>query len=205
MDLKSLSIEQLDGIKEIANIGSGHAATALSQLTKKKVMVSVPQVKIIKVEEMDSLFPRPDEVVVGALVNFLGDITGRVLLIFPRNEACVLTDSLISEKERSPGVFTEFERSYFKEISNIVIGSYITALANFLDFLILPSVPALVVDNALSVLSSVHLNFSEDKDYLFCVETLFHFDDNKSSLHGYFLLLPDSGSLEEILKAFNLL
>ena len=52
MDLTKLDERQLDGIKEIANIGSGHAATALSQLTKKKVMVNVPQVKILNVENL---------------------------------------------------------------------------------------------------------------------------------------------------------
>ncbi|GAH69692.1 unnamed protein product, partial [marine sediment metagenome] len=76
MNLKNLSERQLDSIKEIANIGSGHAATALSQLTKKKVMVKVPEVKILKVEELPSLFPEPEEIVVGILINFLGDITG---------------------------------------------------------------------------------------------------------------------------------
>ncbi|OQX56123.1 MAG: hypothetical protein B5M53_03060 [Candidatus Cloacimonas sp. 4484_209] len=205
MDLKKLDARQLDSIKEIANIGSGHAATALSQLTKRKVMVNVPEVKILNVEDLPSLFPEPEEVVVGALINFLGDITGRVLLVFPKNETSLLTNSLLTDENKSPGVFSEYERSYFKEISNIVIGAYITALANFLGFLILPSVPALVVDNALAVLSSAHLDFSKEKDLLFCVETQFFFDGGSTSLHGYLLLLPDAISLEVILKGFGLL
>lgn len=205
MNLKNLSERQLDSIKEIANIGSGHAATALSQLTKKKVMVKVPEVKILKVEELPSLFPEPEEIVVGILINFLGDITGRILLIFPKDETSLITDTLLSDDVKSQGVFNEYVQSYFKEIANIVIGAYLTALANFLGFLILPSVPALAVDNALAVLSSAHLDFSEDKDYIFCVETLFFFEGGTTKLHGYLLLLPDPGSLEVILKAFNLL
>jgi len=205
MDLTKLNEDQLDSIKEIANIGSGHAATALSQLTKRKVMVNVPEVKILNVEEITSLFPESEEIVVGILINFLGDITGRVLLVFPENETSLLTNALIPDKGKHPGGFSEYEQSYFKEISNIVIGAYITALANFLNFLILPSVPALVVDNALAVLSSAHLDFSKNKNLLFCVETLFYFDGGAATLHGYLLLLPDPGSLEVILKAFNLL
>ena len=205
MDLTQLNERQLDSIKEISNIGSGHAATALSQLTKKKVMVSVPEVKVLKVEQLPSLFPEAEEIVVGILINFLGDITGRVLLVFPKNETSLLTDTLLSDEKISPGIFNEYERSYFKEIANIVIGAYMTALANFLGFLILPSVPALVIDNALAVLSSAHLDFSKDKDMLFCVETLFYFDGNSTKLHGYLLLMPDTASLEIILKGFNLL
>jgi chemotaxis protein CheC len=206
MDLKKLDARQLDSIKEIANIGSGHAATALSQLTKKRVMVNVPEVKVLKVEQLQSIFPETDEVVVGILINFLGDITGRILLVFPKKEASLLADSLLSEKvKKNDKEFNEYERSYFKEIANIVIGAYVTALANFLGFLILPSVPALVVDNALAVLSSAHLDFSKDKNLLFCVETLFYFDGGATKLHGYLLLLPDTGSLEVILKGLNLL
>ncbi len=205
MDLKKLTERQLDSIKEIANVGSGHAATALSQLTKRKVMVNVPQVKIINVEELPKLFPEPEEIVVGILINFLGDITGRVLLIFPKNETSLLTDALLSHEISNPNVFSEYEKSYFKEIANIVIGAYVTALANFLGFLILPSVPALVIDNALAVLTSAHLDFSRDKDLIFCVETLFFFDGKSAPLHGYLLLLPDPASLEVILKAFKLM
>lgn len=205
MDLKKLNERQLDSIKEVANIGSGHAATALSQLTKRKVMVNVPEVKILNVEELSSLFPESEEVVVGVLINFLGDITGRILLVFPKNETSLLTDTLLTKENKSQGVFNEYERSYFKEIANIVIGAYVTALANFLGFLILPSVPALAVDNALAVLSSAHLDFSKNKELLFCVETQFFFDGGATTLHGYLLLLPDPVSLEIILKAFALL
>jgi chemotaxis protein CheC len=205
MDLKNLNEKQLDTIKEMANIGSGHAATALSQLTKKKVMVNVPKVKIISVDELPSLFPETEEIVIGNLVNFLGDITGRILLVFPKKEAAILTDMLLPDKSKITGDFNEYERSYFREISNIVIGAYVTALSNFLGFLILPSVPALAIDNAVAVLTSVHLDFSKDKDYLLCVETMFFFEGGSTTLHGYLLFFPDPASLEVILKAFNLL
>lgn len=205
MDLKKLNERQLDSIKEIANIGSGHAATALSQLTKKRVMVNVPEVKVLNVEQIQLLFPETDETVVGILINFLGDITGRILLILPKKEASLLASLLVSEESTNSLDFNEYEKSYFKEIANIVIGAYLTALANFLGFLILPSVPALVIDNALSVLSSTHLDFSKDKNLLFCVETLFYFNGGATKLHAYLLLLPDPGSLEVILKGFNLL
>jgi len=38
----NLTDEQKDALSEVGNIGAGHAATALSQLIKKKVMISVP-------------------------------------------------------------------------------------------------------------------------------------------------------------------
>ena len=41
-DLDSL---RRDGLREVATIGAGHAATALSQLTDRRIMISVPQVR----------------------------------------------------------------------------------------------------------------------------------------------------------------
>src|SRR6266513_3369971 len=42
-----LSTARLDALREVANIGAGHAATALSTLTGTRIMISVPMVNIV--------------------------------------------------------------------------------------------------------------------------------------------------------------
>jgi hypothetical protein len=37
---------QLDALREVANIGAGHAATALSQMTNRTIMIAVPEVNV---------------------------------------------------------------------------------------------------------------------------------------------------------------
>ena len=39
-DLKSLKPVQVDALREVANIGAGHAATALSQMTGSTIMMN---------------------------------------------------------------------------------------------------------------------------------------------------------------------
>ena len=46
---------EIDALKEVANIGAGHAATALSQLTKRRIMIDVPNVQICTLEEAASV------------------------------------------------------------------------------------------------------------------------------------------------------
>jgi len=41
-DVRDLKERQIDALREVANIGAGHAATALSQLTNCRIMISVP-------------------------------------------------------------------------------------------------------------------------------------------------------------------
>ena len=78
-------------------------------------------------------------------------------------------------------------------------------LGEFLDVLILPSVPGMVVDMVGAVLSSVVLEFGSEKDTIICLETEFSFSSDSRSLKAYFLLLPDVASLRIIFKKLNLL
>ena len=47
-DVRDLKALQLDALREVANIGAGHAATALSQMTNRTIMISVPEVNILR-------------------------------------------------------------------------------------------------------------------------------------------------------------
>jgi chemotaxis protein CheC len=78
------------------------------------------------------------------------------------------------------------------------------ALGELLGLLILPSVPGMIIDMVGAVLSSVVIEFGKEKDFIFCIETEFDFSDTNKPLRTYFLLLPDTTSLELILKKLNL-
>jgi chemotaxis protein CheC len=49
-DVRDLKEPQLDAMREVANIGAGHAATALSQMTNRKIMINVPRVNVRPLE-----------------------------------------------------------------------------------------------------------------------------------------------------------
>src|SRR3989442_3074435 len=86
-DVRDLKELQIDALREVANIGAGHAATALSQLTNRKIMISVPQINIVRLEEVPDLLGNPQDVVAAVLMHMLGDLTGRTLLLFPESVA----------------------------------------------------------------------------------------------------------------------
>ncbi|MFO8062508.1 MAG: chemotaxis protein CheC [bacterium] len=203
MDLKELKDFQLDGIKEISNIGGGHAATVLSQLINRKVMVTVPKVHLVSSEDIPRMIDSNDDIVTGVLLKFLGDLTGRTLLVFPRDQSMLLVDMIMGREEGSTTILTDIEQSAIKEVANIVIGSYLTSLSDFLNMLILPSVPNLVIDVASAVLTSAYLDFSKDKDIVFAVETEFVFPDDQETLNGYLFLLPDPVSLKKLIDFLN--
>src|SRR6478672_766563 len=100
-DLRSLKPNQLDALREVANIGAGHAATALSQMIGETIMISVPKISIARLEDVPPQVASPDEPVAAVLMQMLGDLTGRTLLVFPRRTALRLAALLCRRPERS--------------------------------------------------------------------------------------------------------
>lgn len=200
-DLKEL---QLDALKEVANIGAGHAATALSQLTNRRIMINVPEIEITRLEDIPETFGDPEAVVAAVMMHVLGDLTGRTLLLLPEENAWLLCDLLLRRPAGTTDTIGPLEESSLKEAGNILAGAYLNALSDFMGMMLLPSVPSLVVDLAGAVLTTAFLNFGQDRDFVFCVETNFHFTEAGRTLTGHFLLLPDLASLRAIFEAIRL-
>lgn len=203
-DIRDLKELQLDALREVENIGAGHAATALSQMLNRQVMISVPRIAVTRLEEVADLLGDPGEVVAAILLHMLGDLTGRTLLVFPEPAAKRLCDLLLRRQLGTTQQFGMLEQSSLKEAGNILCGAYMNALSAFMGMMLLPSVPSLVIDSSAAVLTSTYLNFGSDRDFVFCVETRFTFSTDEEELAGYFLLVPDFASLRAILQAVRL-
>ena len=199
-DLRSLKAIQLDALREVANIGAGHAATALSQMVGETIMISVPTINVSRLEDIPPQVAERDEPVAAVLMHMLGDLTGRTLLVFPRSTAVRLA-GLLLRREPEGEDFTEMEQSAIKEAGNILSSAYMNALSDFMGMMLLPSPPSLAVDMSTAVLTTAYLQFGSDKDYVFCVESEFLMGDLDERMRGFFLLLPDPASLQAILKA----
>ena len=200
-DIRSLKPNQLDALREVANIGAGHAATALSQMTGCTIMISVPTINIAKLEDVPPQVSGPEEPVAAVLMHMLGDLTGRTLLVFPKPTAIRLSELMLRRPHGSSKDLGELEQSAIKEAGNILSGAYMNALSDFMGLMLLPSPPSLAVDMSDAVLTTAYLQFGSDRDYVFCVESEFYLQDIGERLRGFFLLLPDYASLQAILKA----
>ena len=111
-DIRSLKAIQLDALKEVANIGAGHAATALSQMIGGTIMISVPTINISRLEEIPPQVAEPDEPVAAVLMHMLGDLTGRTMLVFPRSSALRLAESALEEALEAAENLGNFDRRF---------------------------------------------------------------------------------------------
>jgi len=200
-DIRSLKALQLDALREVANIGAGHAATALSQMIGGTIMISVPTINVSRLEEVPPQVSAPEEPVAAVLMHMLGDLTGRTLLVFPKPTAVRLAELMLRRPAGSSVELGEMEQSAIKEAGNILSSAYMNALSDFMGMMLLPSPPSLAVDMSTAVLTTAYLQFGSDRDYVFCVESEFYMTDVDEKLRGFFLLLPDPASLQAILRA----
>lgn len=203
VDAQKLTAVERDALREVANIGAGHAATALSQMTGRKIMIDVPEVSVRRLEEATDLIGSPETIVAAILMHMMGDMTGRTLLVLPEDCARSLCTILLRTAEPGLG-FSEMQRSTLMETGNILCSAYLNALSDFMGMMLLPSVPALVVDQAGAVLTTAYLNFGHARDHVICVDTAFRVEGSTEELHGQFILMPDLGSLTAIFDAIHL-
>jgi chemotaxis protein CheC len=205
VDLHSLKAVQLDALREVANMGAGHAATALSTMTGEVIMINVPTITIAQLDELPSqIVAKPEEPVAVVVMDMLGDLTGRTLLVFPEKTALRLAELMLMRPRGTSPTITPLEESAVKEAGNILSAAYMNALAEFMSLTLLPSPPALAVDMARAVVGAAFLHGGAQRDVVFCVESEFQLREDGERLHGYFLLLPDAVSLQRILQVINL-
>jgi chemotaxis protein CheC len=200
-DVRNLSRAALDALREVANIGAGHAATALSQITGQRIMISVPQINVTAIEDVPNQIGAAEEPVAAVAIRVEGDITGLTLLVFPQPTAKRIASLMMGG--RAVAQFGAIEESALKEAGNILSAAYLNALAEFLGMRILNSPPQLAVDMSDAVLSSTYVETSGGASHVFCVESEFQLQDDAAPLRGFFLLLPDPPSLRAMLTAIR--
>lgn len=200
-DIRKLKALQLDALREVANIGAGHAATALSQMTDHTIMISVPQINISALEDIPNQVGTDEEPVAAVLMKILGDLTGLALLVFPQRTALRVAGLMM--KRTDVTTLGEIEQSALREAGNILSAAYLNALSEFMGMILLPSPPSLAIDMSDAVMSSTFVEMAQGAEYVFCVETEFRLKELNESLRGFFLLMPDLGSLTAMLRAIR--
>lgn len=191
---------QIDVLKEIGNIGAGNAATALSKLISKEVDMNVPLVKVVGLNEIADFVGGPENVVVAVFLRIQGDISGNMFFIMSMESAKTLLTDMMGTRSGDPE-FSELEISAINEIGNILIGSYLSSLADFTKLSLQPSVPALAIDMAGAILSYGLLELSNSSDYALAIDTVF-FQGNEE-VEGHFFFLPDPDYLGKIFSALG--
>lgn len=199
LTLEEMSTTYYDVLKEIGNIGAGNATTALASLLQSKVDMAVPKVMVLDFKDVGAMLGGEEQELVAAYLGVEGDITGSILFLTKKESAMMVAQKMLGEY--FSGEMGEMEISAVKEVSNIITGSYLNALASLTGLTIYPSVPDLAIDMAGAVLSVPAIEFGIVGDKILLIESQL---SNEIEMEGFFIMVPDVDSYEKILRSLGI-
>ncbi|MCL4554877.1 MAG: chemotaxis protein CheC [Actinobacteria bacterium] len=197
MKIGQLSELQLDAIRELGNIGAGHAATALSQLTDNPIGISSPTLEIVPFSDVPNVFGGPERLVGAVFVKLLGDAHANMLFMADRDSSLGLVDMMRGRPPKTAKSFGLEEEKLLTHTASILIAAYAAAIGRMTDLSVLPNTPHFALDMAGAVLESVAIQMSFLSDETIFVRTIFTSED--ASVDTALLFLPDTEALEVIL------
>lgn len=135
-----LRLEEKDVIGELGNISMASAATALSGLLRKRVEIAVPEVELVDLQEVETLFPEKHLLV---KVVYREGFEGDNILLVKEEDARIMVSLMMGGdgKEDLPETLGELEASAVGEAMNQMMGSASTAMSEFLNLRISISPP----------------------------------------------------------------
>ena len=186
--------KQMDAIREVVNIGAGHAATNLSALTGLTVMISVPRIQWAGSASAAGLPGSGDLVVISVPITGVSELGGERAALILATETALRMVALMLRRDPSRHVEVgELERSALMEMGNIVCAAYVGVLGTFLGKGVMIGTPEMLL--------GPREELGEQAAHGLVIETDFTFLD--TTFEGVFVLSHSDVSFGSLLTALG--
>lgn len=197
-----------DILKELFNISVGKSASILSEIINRKILLNVPNLKILdlknKWEELDKYLPN---VLHGTMmvssISFKKELTGKANLIFPADKMRTFINLCLNENNKNCFCdmnFTDIDFDVIKEIGNIILNSIIGEIGNYLNLKLTYTLPEVKVFNKEDFKKTM-----ESKEYMHILMLYITFNIDNSQISGAIIINLTLSSLNEILNKIEMI
>lgn len=193
-----LDAMEIDTLREIGSIGTGNAATSLSQMLGCEVRITLPEVRIMGYNEAIDWIGGPEAITAGVLVGISGEINGIMLSVQPLEFVNLIMSHMLDKELTSYEQMEDLERSALIEIGNIMISTFINALSGLAGISVELSVPSMTVDMQGAILAVPMAEYGGQTDYLMTIGSNFMIHNHEVPCR--LLLSPDVRSLNYLLR-----
>jgi chemotaxis protein CheC len=194
MELTSV---QHDALTELINIGYGRAAGALSELTGYRVSLEVPQINMLRIEEVSAQLAALIQGDVASVNQvFSGPLSGNALLMLDDKASRALS-GLLSDDQNQSDTFDSGDREIITEVGNILLNACLGVFGNLLQVQVSFSVPRLAVATVGTVLRSLTVE-SRELQYGLMIHTRFRLRSN--DVTGFLVIVLGITSLDRLLR-----
>ena len=189
---------EIDTLKEIGSIGTGNAATSLSQILGKAVRITLPEVRIMEYNEAIEWIGGPETVTAGVLVKMGGQLNGIMLSVQQLDFVNMVLDSMLGTHIEDYSQLDEMGRSALIEIGNIMISTFINALSSLANISVDLTVPAFALDVQGAILAVPMAEYGGASDYIMTIGGNLSCEGREMPCR--LLLSPDIRSLNFLLR-----
>ena len=212
LDLSSFNHLQLDAIREVGNIGTGNAATALSKLLSCMVEMDVPKADLVSIYSLSEYYGDPDETVAAGFVRSLGEFGCSLIFIQKEEDSNVMVDLLLRQ-QFGEGIPKELPQemldSALSEVSNIILSSFLNAINMLIGANHQISVPGVARDMLSSILDVAVSMFGQMGEMALVVTTELRLSGSDMpegrGISSNIIMLPDPDALELLLRKLQVL
>ena len=199
---EDLNEMHLDVLKEIGNIGSGNASTALSAMIGKEIKIKMPAVEILEFQEAVEHCGSPEELRAAVLIRLKDDISGMILLMVTQEFAEVILNIFFQKENIDLLSLDEGDISALTEIGNIMGSSYMSAIATLAELRVGVEIPIFTVDMLGAIMSVPVIEFGEVGDKMLCIDKSIEIDG--VSIKSNLMLIPTVDSLSFLFKRLGI-
>ncbi len=195
-----LNQEQQDALTELINIAFAKTAASLSDLTGHRVLLDVPKVDIIPIEEMSrklGAFIQGEVATVHQI--FTGTLAGDAMLVLNADGASMLVN-LLTGQERPEIRVDATGREVLTEIGNILLNACLGMFGNLLKVHVSFSVPRLFIEDVEAMMDTLVIG-QEELRYALTVSTNFRLQGN--AVEGYLVIVLGVVSLDQLIHAIE--
>ena len=197
-DYNELNSLELDTLKEVGSIGTGNAATALSELIGQEVRIRQPEVRIMEYNEAIDWIGGPEEVTAGVMVRISGVMSGIMLSVQKLDFVNLVLKSMMGKEVEDYFGLREMETSAMVEVGNIMISTFINALTGLANIEVELSVPAFTVDMQGAIMSVPMAAYGGQSNHIMTIGG--KFICNGAEVPCRLMMSPDMRSLEFLLR-----
>lgn len=197
---REVELEELskDFIKELGNIGTGNAVSALSQLLDCPLEIDTPNLRVLPFQQITEIIGEAETPLTGIMVEVFGELNGMFLFLLDETFTGQVVRLVLGEEITDYTSLTEMEESLLLELGNIMCGSYIRALSQLLEMEMDVSVPQISIDMGGAILTAAMSRFLRTSEELLMIDNLFCMDTGIFS--GRILFLPEMETLHALLR-----
>ena len=196
-----LGAMETSAVREMANVGLGHAATALAELTGRRIEMSVPDAESVPLEELPLLLGSED-LCVGVYMAVAGDVDAHVAFVLPWAGAQTLWTLLLGSAPDEPEGIDPLHASVLCEVGNIVDGGFLSAISDMTGLSLTATPPHLCADMGIAVVGAIVCEVAGADSAALAVRTTIRAEG--ADLVGTFLFVPTVGGLRTLFDALGL-